>query len=709
MMFVCLSVFCGALVNAAVVKPISVTGTITGDVGSNINYLLDDNPGQAAASLQDEAGNPVTLVTGDTLAKALETYGFRAGGGHTESWTRGTGSGIPVFVFDLGADTEIGIAILWQYGNNGGAGEGNQGNSTREFELIFHTEAEGGSINFATEAVEFGGIMDSIPGDDTIDNFAQIYGFDSRLTARYVGLRIASNYLGQPGITAGGDRYGLGEVRFASEGYLAPEDFSKALNPEVTQTDSAAPADVDVTLSWDTGLAYDPADANEIIADPSIVKHAIFMSNGSLTDPNLYFVDEIDASGSGASYGPVTLPRSRTFYWRIDEVTDTNTIGGDVWSFVTMTADPTIVSGPADQYINAGDTGTFSVEAVNPFTDDSSGLSYEWHRVDDAGDTIVGGDSPTYTTPEQTTDNSGDGYYCVVSIVEPDVDASAVSDMAYVVVKQRIAYWPFDGTYENIDDASGLTDGVRVGDPNFAEGLVNAGKALTVDGDDYVSISNDDLAWSPTGSFSVSLWGNVNAGSAGHRAAISNRHEPPVQGFILYAQPGNTWGLWTGANVWTGPGNAPGLPGVPFVSGEWIHLVITFDPTGSSGDNLVGTSTLYVNGVKERVLEGDLYRPKALGTSPLFIGAGKNEGPTNYFFNGLIDDVRIYNHAITHEKVATLYTDVVGPACIFGNPAADVTGPEGIPDCAVDFYDFAEFALEWLDHGYFPYRPVEID
>jgi hypothetical protein len=30
-------------------------------------------------------------------------------------------------------------------------------------------------------------------------------------------------------------------------------------------------------------------------------------------------------------------------------------------------------------------------------------------------------------------------------------------------------------------------------------------------------------------------------------------------------------------------------------------------------------------------------------------------------------------------------------------PELDISGPDGQPDCRVDFYDFAEFAESWLE------------
>ncbi len=219
-------------------KPVSVSGSIVGDAGSSVDFLLDDNPAQADPGLQDDEGAAATLATGDSLSKALATYAFRGGKGHQESWTRKTTEGEPVFTFDLtgGGDTAIGSAILWQYGNDGGTGPSNGGNATKEFALIFHTEAEGAVFDFDAETAEFTGTMDVIEGDNTIDNFAQLYYFGSQINIRYVGLKILSNYGAE---YTGGDRYGLGEVRFATEAHGAdpvidiPSSFNLDLDGSV--------------------------------------------------------------------------------------------------------------------------------------------------------------------------------------------------------------------------------------------------------------------------------------------------------------------------------------------------------------------------------------------------------------------------------------------------------------------------------------------
>ncbi len=84
--------------------------------------------------------------------------------------------------------------------------------------------------------------------------------------------------------------------------------------------------------------------------------------------------------------------------------------------------------------------------------------------------------------------------------------------------------------------------------------------------------------------------------------------------------------------------------------GRWHHLVGTLDGT---------TSKIYVNGVLE-----DAQSP-TLNTYT-YTGAriGRNVS-TPYWFNGLIDEVRIYNYALTDEQIKLLYND--GAAIKFGN------------------------------------------
>ena len=82
------------------------------------------------------------------------------------------------------------------------------------------------------------------------------------------------------------------------------------------------------------------------------------------------------------------------------------------------------------------------------------------------------------------------------------------------------------------------------------------------------------------------------------------------------------------------------------------------------------------------------------GFDPLIHVGNSHIGDYPYY--GAIDDLRFYNYDLDALEVAYLYTDVTGTVC-YQNPATDVSGPGGNPDCVVDIYDLAELADAWLE------------
>lgn len=587
---------------------------------------------------------------------------------------------IPVMVMDLGSDIIMDGISIWNYST------GNANNIT-EFSLRFATEAEGAgsigaSIGFNPEFTTY------LVGNAESDDFV----FDSIVVARYVEMTITDNGFGGP--LPGGDRAGFGEIQFSGKKLKMasiPYPADNAINIEVDG----------VKLSWDVAIAPDPSDPNIIFPDPGLVRHELYLGTGEAADPNVYYVGPVDAGDpidARIEYAAMDLNRDSTYYWRVDEViTDANgndfAHTGNIWTFQTLPSDPVIpFDSPSGLLSGLGEDAAMSVIAWNPYSGDDSGLSFQWYKVDAAGDIAVGEDSADLTITGVTPEKEG-LYYCVVTIVEPDVGASAVSRQANLVIKKRIGYWPFEGDATDLDNGN---NGVPMGTPDFtAEGIVNGGQAMQLvqAESDYISIPNDPLEWSPTGSFSVSVWVKVTGGT-GHRCVISNRHEPPTQGFIIYNEPGSTWQYWTGqTTLWSN------LGGPAVVNNEWTHLVITCEPTGLSetDENIfLTTKRLFVNGELASQGTGN-YRIKELNTSDLFIGAGRNENPAAYFFDGLIDDLRIYNYPIESLKVAQLFTDVQGGEVCYDKPAYDFND-----DCITSLADFAVLAVEWMECNLVP-------
>ena len=84
---------------------------------------------------------------------------------------------------------------------------------------------------------------------------------------------------------------------------------------------------------------------------------------------------------------------------------------------------------------------------------------------------------------------------------------------------------------------------------------------------------------------------------------------------------------------------------------EWTHLAITYNREAD-------TKTLYVNGEEDAVFEGpptvdqvSSYNRNSI--RPFNIGAGEDTG-TNFFFNGIIDDVSLWDETLSQDSIQTI-------------------------------------------------------
>jgi PEP-CTERM motif len=139
--------------------------------------------------------------------------------GFPSDWFAASGT-IPTFVLDLGQEVTIDTVHLWAYSGGTGFADTYQGNSAKIVELRFNTDFEG-NILFSGPAVEVDldhGPLNQEPADFVIPD--QTFSLGSQL-ARYVEMRVTDNWFEPPGdatggnVARGGDRVGLGEVRFS--------------------------------------------------------------------------------------------------------------------------------------------------------------------------------------------------------------------------------------------------------------------------------------------------------------------------------------------------------------------------------------------------------------------------------------------------------------------------------------------------------------
>jgi hypothetical protein len=193
-----------------------------------------------------------------------------------------------------------------------------------------------------------------------------------------------------------------------------------------------------------------------------------------------------------------------------------------------------------------------------------------------------------------------------------------------------VGYWQLDG---DVNDAAGSNHGTLVGDPTWVNDP-NHGWCLSLDGDgDYVDVG-DDPSLTFTEAITVACWIKVNAFDRNWNAIVTKGDDWVLartrdDNRVAFLCLGLTGGGWP--EVYSDDVN----------DGNWHHIAGVYDD-----------STLYIYqdglAMSSKSLHGSINR----NWSRVLIG--ENGQAPNRYWNGLIDDVRIYNRALTADQIRVL-------------------------------------------------------
>ena len=199
-----------------------------------------------------------------------------------------------------------------------------------------------------------------------------------------------------------------------------------------------------------------------------------------------------------------------------------------------------------------------------------------------------------------------------------------------------VGIWSFDRVNSTVPDLSGYNNhGTIVGDITPAEGII--GKALYLDGDDYVIVYDNNFL--EPSHLTVSVWSKLNSGG----------------GCILHKSNWNSYTIWhdSSNNKYFGQVNLSGGSVTVYSSkssipGEWDHVVLVYNGSEVS---------LYVNG--ELVASEDRTGDIQYGGSfqDFQIGRYCAAGGCSSNINGTIDEVRIYDIALTAGEIKKHYAE----------------------------------------------------
>ena len=194
-----------------------------------------------------------------------------------------------------------------------------------------------------------------------------------------------------------------------------------------------------------------------------------------------------------------------------------------------------------------------------------------------------------------------------------------------------VSWWTANGT---ANDIVGGSDGKFYNGVGYAPGVVQ--QAFAFNGVEHFVSAPYNPAWAfGNDSFTLELWVNFFA-TSGRRALLAcDAGSGPSKKWIFWLTGGGLQFYANGPN----PGRIVSAPFSPMV-GQWYHLALTREKE---------VFTFYIDGAPHSSAKAVMTIPSP--NAPLTIGAAEG----NFYFNGLIDDVRIYDRALTSWEIQAIY------------------------------------------------------
>ena len=415
---------------------------------------------------------------------------------------------------------------------------------------------------------------------------------------------------------------------------LTPEEIKGVMIGVFPQASAPNPEDgalneaTWVTLTWKPGT--------------EAVSHDVYFSD-SFADVNEGTADAFQGNRSDATFivgfpgfpYPDGLVPGTTYYWRIDEVNEADPNSpwrGDVWSFwIPLTnayapspadgaryidREPTlswqpgfgaklhnVVFGDNPDEVKNALTGSSVIETTFTPGQLEAGKTYYW-RVDELDPpTTIKGDVWTFTTLPD------------IPIADPDL----------------VGWWKLDeGAGTTVVDWSGHGNhGTFVGEPSWADGI--DGGAVVFDGkNDYINCGNNAVL-DITDQITLSVWVKTNdSGNGQHNMWLGKGDHA----YAIKHQTGNNIEFF----IYDGDWYTAQYAVDDSFNGLWHHVAGTYDGTALR---------VYLDG--ELVVTEP--RVGSIEARPDVVAIGNNSEASGRFYEGAIDDARIYNRALTADEI----------------------------------------------------------
>lgn len=211
-----------------------------------------------------------------------------------------------------------------------------------------------------------------------------------------------------------------------------------------------------------------------------------------------------------------------------------------------------------------------------------------------------------------------------------------------------VGHYTFDGAYVDWDNTSaeirdsGIYDSHHGNAIGMSDGSVVPGKigqALYLDGSDEVNIGSPSYYDNLNYYYTLSAWVKTNVAQAHCCTRMVASYRSSYESTGLQFNSNNKIQFWSR----DASGNSLGPSSISTLNdGSWHHAV---------GVRNNDTFSLYIDGVFNGTSTNATVGDTTNATQSWFIGSSNNDA----FFNGNLDDVRIYNRALSVNEVTRLY------------------------------------------------------
>ena len=256
-----------------------------------------------------------------------------------------------------------------------------------------------------------------------------------------------------------------------------------------------------------------------------------------------------------------------------------------------------------------------------------------------AGFAVVSDTQITAITPVGTVASIVD-----ISVTTPG-GTSVASSSSKFTYTGLVSWWKGEG---NALDAVGGLNGTVGLYPYYTPGKIGQAFFFTGNPTGYITVPDNQKLRFGVDEFSLAVW--VKASDVGTWTRVLTKR--PASGATAWY----SLGVSGNKAIFEIAAGAALTSAMPVADDAWHHVAVTRDPVGSSARKY----RLYVDGVEDVTMDDTGLNLNNSG--PLEIAKWANETPGGAIFRGSIDEVQLFNRALTATEVLDNYHAVPGVA-----------------------------------------------